>query len=88
MKKTKIPCPPGYREVNGECVKAGTLDGKSAKIGVGAAITGMAGVGVKAIVDKVKAKKVAKKVAATNAQNNTKTGIKLGGKKKLILKRK
>jgi hypothetical protein len=58
-------CPPGYRDVNGECVKAGMLDGKSARIGVGTALTGMMGIGAKAIVDKVKAKKAAKKAKET-----------------------
>jgi hypothetical protein len=58
-------CPPGYRDVNGECIKAGILDGKSARIGVGTALTGMLGIGAKAIVDKVKAKKAAKKAKET-----------------------
>ena len=60
-----IGCPPGYRDINGECVKAGILDGKSARIGVGTALTGMLGIGAKAIADKVKAKKAAKKAKET-----------------------
>jgi hypothetical protein len=58
-------CPPGYRDINGECVKAGILDGKSARIGVGTALTGMMGIGAKAIADKVRAKKAAKKAKET-----------------------
>jgi hypothetical protein len=58
-------CPPGYRDINGECVKAGILDGTSARIGVGTALTGMLGIGAKAIADKVKAKKAAKKAKET-----------------------
>lgn len=55
-------CPPGYKDVNGECIKTGILATKSAKLGVGTALTGIIGIGAKAIADKVRAKKAAKKV--------------------------
>ena len=71
-------CPPGYRDINGECVKAGILDGKSARIGLGTALTGMMGIGAKAIADKVRAKKAAKKESVKPAEKKMQMGGSMG----------
>ena len=89
MKKTKEQCPPGYvfNGISCEKIKK-TPNNNGPKIAIAGLLTASAGVGVKAISDKIKAKKAAKKSAATNAQNKPKTEMKLGGKKKSTLKRK
>lgn len=71
-------CPPGYRDINGECVKAGILDSKSARIGLGTALTGMMGVGAKAIADKVRAKRTAKKESTKPAEKKMQMGGSMG----------
>ena len=89
MKKTKGQCPPGYIHNGFSCEKIKkTPNNNGPKIAIAGLLTASAGVGVKAIADKVKAKKAAKKAATTNTQNKPKTEMKLGGRKKLTLKRK
>jgi hypothetical protein len=89
MKKSKEQCPPGYIFNGISCEKIkNTPKNNGSKIAIAGILTASAGVGVKAIADKIKTKKVAKKSAASNTQNKPKTEMKLGGKKKITLKRK
>jgi hypothetical protein len=82
MKKMKSGgtkgCPPGYKDVNNDCIKTGILDNKSAKIGVATAVAGVMGIGAKAIADKMKAKKAAKKEMAKPAEKKMQMGGSMG----------
>jgi hypothetical protein len=71
-------CPPGYKDVNNDCIKTGILDNKSAKIGVATAVAGVMGIGAKAIADKMKAKKAAKKEMAKPAEKKMQMGGSMG----------
>lgn len=71
-------CPPGYKDINGECVKTGILATKSAKLGVGTALAGMMGIGAKAIADKVRAKRAAKKESAKPVEKKMQMGGAMG----------
>lgn len=70
----KKTCPPGYTDVGGNCIPSNKpFHSVGSKIGVAGIGAGMIGTGIKALSDKMKAKKAAKKESEEKKKKESET---------------